>query len=154
MTIDALIAEYNDVFSGTPWFGESVLNSLKAIPYQQVNHRPATKDHSIADLCVHMLNWRRFGIEKLKDHAAFDIVLNSTADWEEGVILKNAEDWQALQDALEASQVAIITMLRTKSDQWLEQKAAGKAYTNLYLLRGILQHDIYHLGQIRWINRG
>lgn len=154
MTIDQLINEYTEVFDGRPWYGESIQKSLNSIPYELVNEKRNPQEHSIADICLHMLNWRKFVIEKMKGHEAFDIALNSSADWEEGIFLDSPEAWQKLQDAVKASQLAMITLLRSKPEAWLEQQAAGREYSNLYMLKGIIQHDIYHLGQIRLIKRG
>lgn len=154
MSIQELIDEYTEIYDGTPWYGESIAKSLQAVSYQVVNYRPVPNAHSIADLCMHMLSWRRFVIEKLEGNANYTIALNSAEDWKEGVSLNREEDWQALQDQLRVSQREIIRLLGTKTDAWLKEAAAGKAYTNLYMLRGIMQHDLYHLGQIRWIQKG
>ena len=154
MTIDQLIEEYTEVFEGSPWYGESIQKTLKSIPYELVNEKRSPQEHSIADICLHMLNWRKFVIEKIKGHETFDIVLNTNADWEAEVFLESPQAWQKLQDALQASQLALVTLLRSKPEEWLEQQVAGKEYHNLYMLRGIMQHDIYHLGQIRLIKRG
>jgi len=42
----------------------------------------------------------------------------------------------------------ILEQLNRKPDSWLYEHVLGKEYTNVYMINGLVQHDIYHLGQI------
>ena len=148
-----LLQEYQEVFEGSPWYGSAVIKTLRRIPFYLVNQKIQPQAHSIAELLRHMLAWRTFVLEKLRENAGFDIELNSTADWEEGVKVHTEAEWEELLQLLEDSQQKMEQLLAGKSEEWLAQPVAGKPYANIFMLRGILYHDVYHLGQIRLIKK-
>lgn len=143
-----LIDSLNTTFQGHPWYGDSLMHQLKNIDIQLVNKTLPNSTNSIAILIQHLINWRIFVIEKLNKNEAFDIEMNSEADWKI-ITLKNQEEWDALLNELTATQNQIIEFLNhQKDDTFLEQKTLGKTYTIEFLVEGVIQHDLYHLGQI------
>ncbi|WP_224995691.1 DinB family protein [Cesiribacter sp. SM1] len=144
-----LINELKEVFEGEPWYGVSVLGSLQAVPVEVLNYKPYAAGHSIAVLLKHMLAWRVFVLEKLKENSAYSIEINSSADWDNDFIIRNENEWQQLVKALKASQRELIALLQEREEAWLAQQVPGKNYNYRHLLNGMLYHDIYHLGQIR-----
>jgi hypothetical protein len=45
------------------------------------------------------------------------------------------------------------TLIRGQKDELLQQTVPGRKYNFRKLLNGIVQHDIYHLGQIAYIQK-
>lgn len=153
MNIHEFIKEYQEVFEGNPWHGESVLKTLESTPFQLVNYKPQQGFHSIAELVKHLLIWRKFIVEKLNENQEFDIQLNSSLDWEEKVRMETSLEWSRLLEDLKASQKEITSLLSGKKDEWFQQQCPGKSYSNQFMMMGIMQHDLYHLGQIRLIRK-
>ncbi len=58
--------------------------------------------------------------------------------------------WKKLLDQFEEAQNKIVTLLAKQDDSFLE-KPYKKAVTMHDLIKGIIQHDIYHLGQIAYV---
>ena len=152
MTIEFFCKTYNEVFKGEPWFGDSLVGSLQNIPLENWSKKPKDTSNSIANIVYHIIDWQYFVIEKLKDNAAFDIELNTKEDWRENVVVDTEEEKNKILLELNASQEAIIKLIKEKKETWLQENTPGKEYTNDYMLQGILQHDVYHLGQINVIN--
>jgi uncharacterized damage-inducible protein DinB len=151
MNIENSIIQYNEVFNEEPWFGTSVLKSLEQIPVLFWNKKPEKVSHSIAELIYHIIDWRGFVIEKLKGNATFDIELNTEKDWRKGILIHTEEEKKNTLETLVETQNTITKLLATASDLWLSEPTLGKTYTNAYMMRGIMQHDTYHLGQINLI---
>lgn len=151
MEIDKLLNDYNEIFDGQPWFGESLMSTVLAISFEQVNVKVQKNSHSIAGIIKHMLNWRKYVLEKLNGNREYEIVLNSNSDWEENFMVKDEEEWKGLIGELKNSHDQILSTIMKKSDDWLMLKTPSKDFTNDHLVRGIIYHDIYHLGQIRLI---
>ncbi len=145
-----LIETIHSTFDGSPWYGDSVIVKFELIKFEYVN-KTVNGSNSIASLVNHLIQWRVFVIEKLKGNKAFDISLQTESDWPH-TDLKNAEEWEVLIERLKQTQSEIVRLLASKDDAFLEEIAPGKGYTNLYMLEGIIHHDIYHLGQIGLIN--
>ncbi|KYG73194.1 DinB family protein [Roseivirga echinicomitans] len=145
--INKLLSTLEDSFQGLPWFGESLMDKLSRIDYRIVNiaHIPTT--NSIARLVHHIINWRIFVIEKIKGNDAFDIEMNSQNDWTD-LHISTEKDWADLIQKLVNTQKEIFDLLNAKTDEFLQTPVYGREYTIQRLIEGIVQHDIYHQGQI------
>lgn len=146
MNVNDFIYDFEEAYRGDPWLGISILKSLNAISWQDANKRPDNARKTIAEMLLHIINWRVFVIAKLKNHETFDIALNSEEDWST-ITLSQEADWALLLVKLEETQDVICTLIQGKSEHWLGEITAGKTSSNAYMLRGIIQHDL-HLGQI------
>lgn len=47
----------------------------------------------------------------------------------------------------------IIKELKTKEDSFLDEKVDYRSYNFQFLLNGLVEHTIYHLGQIAFIHK-
>ena len=129
------------------------MTKLNGIDFQVVNFVPVYSTNSIARIVQHMINWRIFAIEKLKGNSAFDIQLNSKQDWTD-IIIRNQPDWDKLLIRLSNTHTEIVNILSQNNDEkFLKNITPGREYDFQYLVDGIIQHDIYHLGQIGIIHR-
>lgn len=142
-----LISSLKETFDGDPWYGTSLMKKIKETDLNTVNKKPATSSNSIAMIIQHILNWRVFAIEKLKGNYEFDIQLNTKDDWEE-IVIANEEEWLELLRKLQATQNELLRILKDIDDEVLSATTPGRTYNLGYLIEGIIQHDIYHLGQI------
>ena len=155
MRSDKLILDFKDAFDREPWYGDSVMKKLNTINLDIANVRPLPSFNSIAEIIQHMINWRIFAIKKMQGDKGFDIRQNYANDWTEANI-SSQSDWDELIKKLQSSQKEIIKLLSVKNEDFLDLKVSGRDYDFAFLLAGILQHDIYHLGQIalvvKWCN--
>jgi len=135
------------VFEESPWYGDAVMKKLKQIPHHIVNISPVPGTNSVAKLVKHMVNWRALVIEVLRGNAAYNIEINSQEDWPD-IHIDSAAQWEELIEELKYTQKHLCDLLDGLSDERLDQKASGREYTNLYMIEGIIHHDIYHLAQI------
>lgn len=145
-----IILEVKECFDGNPWYGIPVMKKLDSIDWQLVNRRPSGV-RSIAVLVQHIINWRIFVIKKLQGDAEYDIIIDGPNDWSE-VQINSELEWEKLKQSLRQSQEDLLTILEGASDGLLEKKVPGKDYQFAPILRSVVQHDLYHLGQIALIN--
>ena len=73
--------------------------------------------------------------------------MNSPADWKDDTELKKI-GWTNLKNALYSNRLELIDLFTNQDDTYLETKFLDTAYNFHYLIEGIIQHDLYHLGQI------
>lgn len=147
---EAFIKSLQRVVSGKAWYGKPVQEILDSVEPQKAFKTPAPGSHSIAALLSHMLYWREFVIARLNGNVNFEVNQNQSFDWQS--LTSEAENgWAHLLTRFNDSQTRLISVLRTKDDDFLDEKVAGRAYTFHVLLEGILQHDVYHAGQIAYL---
>ena len=144
--IDKLIFQFQNVFDGTPYYGDSIQSIIELIPYESANNS-INNGHTIAQIIEHMLAWRLLAIEHLKGNVHYDIELGSDNDWTSLKITSQSE-WIKLKQAFAQSHETLIELLKQKEDRWLSSKLEGKVFSYNFLLKGIIQHDIYHIGQV------
>lgn len=152
MDIEDSIRQLEAIFEGDPWLGRSILKSLKSIPFKFWDVKPEKSKHSIAEFVFHMVDWRVFVVEKLKENQSYSIAMDSEMDWRKDVSIATEREKKECLAELIKTQEEILKLLAEKSDSWLQEFVLGKDYKNEYMVIGVMQHDIYHLGQINLIH--
>jgi uncharacterized damage-inducible protein DinB len=61
--------------------------------------------------------------------------------------------WQATLQALDASHRSLRDGIKNIDDARLEETTPGTRYSNYVLLHGVIQHDLYHAGQIALLKK-
>lgn len=141
--------QLTDSWSGEPWFGRPALQLLEGITDAEAYYQPAGQ-HSIAELVWHMVNWRGFAVSRVLPDNEKDLHYFEANDWRE-VSADGPYNWPEAVAALHRLQDALLQALNAMTDQKLGEKVVERTYTFRELLHGIIQHDIYHLGQIAYV---
>lgn len=144
----------NDTYeSEQAWHGSSVVEILRGVSPKMANRRLSPSTHTIAELVFHMTTWRIFAVRKLQGDVRFDIKTKEK-NWKTFSIVDDLE-WETLQMELSLSQEELVSELEKRSsDEFLDQIVQGRDYSNYTLLHGIVNHDLYHAGQIAFIKKG
>ncbi len=149
--LKTIAAGLKEVLSGGPWYGKAVLTLLDEVNPEIVYKKFNEHSHSMIDLIYHMVTWSQFTRERLEKDQSFDHQALEALDWRE----TNAEihTWNNGIAKFTSETNKIIEILNNASDDLLEQKVDYREYNFRYLLNGLIQHNIYHLGQIAYINK-
>ena len=146
--IDELIRLLSETFEGEPWYGQSVMRKLENVPYKIGYETCIPDSHSVAEIIGHLISWKEFVLRKLNGDVDYEIEQDSDKDWPP-IEVRSQEQWEHLKRDLVGAQSKIYSSLeKLESDSVLDEKIPGKEYTYEYLIRGVIHHDIYHLGQI------
>lgn len=139
-------SELSEFMKGDPWIDETFGKKLKSINEKNAFIRPLPNMHSVAEVISHLLEWRLCILSFL--HGGPRTLRDSDpGNWRTNAELSQV-GWQSLLAAFNKSQTEIIRLLETKDDKFLQQMAMGENYNLKYYIDGLLQHDMYHLGQI------
>lgn len=141
--------QLKDSWSGEPWFGRPALQLLEGITEAEAYHQPGDQ-HSIAELVWHMVNWRGFAVSRVLPDGEKHLQHFEANDWRQ-VSADGPYDWAGAIESLHQMQETLLHALDTMTDQKLGEKVLDRTYTFRELLHGIIQHDIYHLGQIAYV---
>lgn len=146
--INEFIRSLSEAFEGEPWYGDSVMRKLENLPYEVGYKTCIPESHSVSQIVGHLIAWKKLAIEKLKNNEEYTLEIDSEVDWPD-IEVHSREEWEALKRDLVAAQCKIYELLNAvEDDSFLSEKVKGKGYDFAYLLRGVIQHDIYHIGQI------
>jgi uncharacterized damage-inducible protein DinB len=131
-------------FHGPAWHGPAVMEALADIT-------PATAaknisgSHSISELVMHMAAWRDFVSNRLVANNSFEVT--------EATNFPNGTDWAACLKTLQESQQKLISALNSFPENRMGEIVPTRKYDYFTMLNGIIQHDIYHTGQIVLIKK-
>ncbi|WP_221390649.1 DinB family protein [Dyadobacter sp. NIV53] len=148
-----IIDVLNDTYeSEEAWYGPSVVEALRDVTPKMAEARISSNTNSIAEIAYHMTTWRIFAVRKIQGDAEFDIKTKDK-DWKKFPIVDEFE-WEAIQMELSLSQEELISELeKIESDAFLEEFVPGRDYSYYTMIHGVIQHDVYHTGQIGLIKK-
>lgn len=141
------ISQFQNIYNGSPWYGDSLQEKLSAVSSEEIFTVPAPGMHAVAQLVAHILVWRRLLVERIKGNNDFQIQVNSARDWPPASMLES-KGWEPLLAELEANQNELIRLLQSETDELLDRSLPDGTHAMRLLIDGILQHDVYHVGQI------
>ena len=146
--LEQLIKEYSDFYDGIPWYGRNFKEIVDDITPQEALAVPGN-GHSIARLLCHMIKWRKSLIIRLLGNTEFRASDEDPDNWPPLNTL-NEEVWENAKKEFGELQDVLISELKKREDGFLDELfVPGKdRFTYRYLYIGVIQHDIYHLGQI------
>ncbi|WP_066406515.1 DinB family protein [Flavisolibacter tropicus] len=146
-----IISQLKDAYEGDPWFGRAVLNILAEVDERIVFEKPGGQ-HSIVELLWHMITWREFTIDRLQHSPQMTLAYFEEMDWRE---LDHSDRtlWKQGLERLQETQAQLLALLKDCTDELLDQDVRERNYPFRKLLYGIIQHDIYHLGQVAYIQK-
>ncbi|MBS1557598.1 MAG: DinB family protein [Bacteroidetes bacterium] len=139
------------VYDGQPWYGDNLVKLLADVSADVAVDRPNKLNHSIVEIVCHITAWRQFVIEKIKGNAEYE-VWDTELNWQKIKSLSEPQ-WKSIKDDLQNGQTELLQLVEKLSEVQLSAPVAGRKYNFRLMLQGIVQHDIYHLGQISMIKK-
>ncbi len=138
-------------YRGPAWHGPALRELLDGVTAEAAAARPIAGVHSIWELVGHCTYWRRVAAGALAggpvdpeppDELNFPPVDDS-----------GPQAWARALEALEESQTALVAGLKSFPDERLDEHVDGREFTFYFLLHGVIQHDLYHGGQIALLKK-
>ena len=151
MEIQSIIRNLENTLDGDPWYGRPVYAILREVDSSIAYKKPTPGSHSLIDLLYHMLTWAEFTLKRIEKDDINDLAAFEKLDWREND--PKLHDWDEGLAAFIAAHQQIIALLNTKKDTFLDEIVDYRQYDFRYLLNGLIQHNIYHLGQVAYLKK-
>jgi len=147
----SIIRRIENVNSGEPWFGRAVFVILEEVDAKKVSIKPNCTEHSMLELLYHMITWADFTLKRLEKNNKMDMAAFEKMDWRE--LNPKLHSWKKALAEFKAINKKIIALLDKKDDDFLLEIVDYRKYNYRYLLNGMIEHSIYHLGQVAYLNK-
>lgn len=146
--INRIVRLLSKTFDKGAWHGPTVSEVLETVNAEQAHWR-AGSSHSIIELVLHMISWRRFAVHRLRGDGTYEV------SPEMNFPVPDSETWSEVCGRLERSQEELLEAARKFPEERLGELVPSSSfkYTYYTLLHGIAHHDIYHIGQIQLIRK-
>lgn len=142
--VKRIVDQLKRAFEGEAWHGPSLMEILESVTAEQAALRPFSDAHSIWELVLHIEAWERAGLRRLGgDHAD----LSDKEDWP-AVVDTSEQAWKQTKKTLKEGHDAFQAAISKLDDSRLDQPVGDGRATVYGTLHGIIQHTLYHAGQI------
>lgn len=137
---------------GPAWHGPSLDEILQGVDARRASARPLPNAHSIWELVLHVAGWEIAAVRGVEGRAA---LLSDEEDFPQVPETSQAAWKQALQ-TLNSSHQRLQEAIGRLSDEDLERAVKGlqTKYSLYGLLHGVIQHNLYHAGQMALLKKG
>ena len=142
---------------GDPWHGSPLKAILEGIDAPARAARRIADAHSIWELVLHMTGWKNETARRLSRRAWRCMPIEG--DWPE-LARRPRTRWQEAMARLEAAHTDLIAAVKALPEARLYEPTndtrsapLGTGVSYYVLLHGIVQHDVYHAGQIALLKK-
>ena len=132
-------------FDGSAWHGPALLELLEDVDAATAAAKPVAAVHSIWELVLHIAAWDGAASQRLRGEkfqptgaANFPPVPNSPTE----------AMWRKTLVRLRRTHNALVKTVTALPETRLRDRVPGKRYDFYHMLHGIVQHELYHAGQI------
>jgi len=135
---------------GQAWHGPSLHELLDGVTAEQAGARPIPNAHSIWELVNHIITWEQIALRRLEGEGQLEIP--------DEINFPPAPDasesaWQDTLQSLKESHRTLREGIKKIDDARLEEIPSGTSYSFYVLLHGVIQHNLYHAGQIALLKK-
>jgi uncharacterized damage-inducible protein DinB len=132
-------------FEGNAWHGPAVRELLADVSAAQAAARPLPSAHSIWEIVLHIATWEEVVRQRLQGETIGDLAVER--DWPP-LRDRSEATWQRAMADLEQANRALRQAIAQSSEAHLAEMVPGKDHSVYVMLHGLVQHDLYHAGQI------
>ena len=130
---------------GGAWHGPSMKEILAGVTAEQAAARPFEGAHSIHELVLHAAAWERAVLRRLSGDPAQ--IYDTPEDWPAAAETSEAAWAEALRE-LEETNRALREAVLALDDDGLDEAIHPEMSSRYVTLHGVVQHTLYHAGQI------
>jgi uncharacterized damage-inducible protein DinB len=142
--IDRILDQMDRAFSGEAWHGPSLMQLLDGISAENASKHAIRDAHSIWELVHHIGAWNTIVCQRLEGAPP---EITTERDWPPVWEVTEAA-WKRALESLVESQARLRELAATLIDDQLSETCPGTADSRYVVLHGVVQHDLYHAGQI------
>jgi len=147
-----LPTSFGRAFDGGAWHGDSLFEILEGVTAGRAAARPIEGGHTIWELVLHVAAWDGAVLRRLGG-AAVEL---SDAENFPPVTDASAAGWRAALAQVRRGHEELVAAVASLPDSRFDDMVPGKEgahYTFYYMLHGVVQHELYHAGQIALLKK-
>ncbi len=131
-------------FDGSAWHGPALLELLADVDAATAAAKPLPNVHSIWELVLHIAMWDGAALCRLSGEKCQP---TGPANFPP-VSIPTSAAWRKAVAETKRTHDALVKTVAALPDSRLGDRVPGKRYDFYHMLHGIVQHELYHAGQI------
>jgi uncharacterized damage-inducible protein DinB len=137
-------------FDGNAWHGPSLSALLADVSPAKAAAKPVPAAHSIWVLVLHITAWQRVVVRRLAGEEVREIPLQEDFPTIQDV---SETAWRKAKDELATAHRQLWEAMGRLSEAQLSNPVPGQRYSVYGMLHGVIQHNLYHAGQIALLKK-
>ena len=147
--VERVLDQFRRAFEGNAWHGPALLELLAGVSAADAGARPVPSAHSIWEIVLHIAAWKSACKRRLEGDRA---QLTGAEDWP-AVSQTNDGAWQDAKDTLLRTHHQLLEAISRLDGSRLDTPIIEDMSSVYITLQGVVQHDLYHGGQIAILKR-
>ncbi len=147
--LDRIADQLHHAVHGEAWHGPSLLELLADVDARAAAAHPIAGAHSIWEILLHVIVWSRVALRRMNGET---VQPTPEQDWPP-VRDESPAAWTRTLEDFRSAQQELMAKLRSMRDENLNNPVPGKPYDNYFQLHGLIQHHLYHAGQIALLKK-
>ena len=139
---------FKDHYDGDPWIEINLRGTLEGITATMAAQKVGSLN-TIWQIVNHVISWRETLLKRVQN----ENIPSPENNFIETITDVSAKAWEETMNRLQASQDKLLSYLSERKDTDLDENPLRGQYSRYELIEGILQHDVYHLGQVVLIKK-
>lgn len=136
-------------YAGRAWHGPSLRQVLAGVDARRAAAHPVRHTHSIWELVLHVTTWNRAVLRRVEGR---NIRVSAAENFPKVTDTGPAAWKQALTSLADAHRALHRAIVRLP-DSRLGRKVPGKPHSLYFMLHGLVQHNLYHAGQMALLKK-
>ena len=147
--VHRIVTHYDQVMHGSAWHGDPAWQILEGISPEVAAKRSVPEAHTIWEIVMHMIFWEWVVNERLAGRRAGLIEARNFPAMPEAT----QDNWNKTLDELRDSNRRFREAVSKLDDARLDDLSAAGKRTYYDEAHGLIEHHIYHLGQITLLKK-
>ena len=149
VAVTAQLAEQlRRAFDGSAWHGPSMLELLEDVDAETAAAKPIPNVHSIWELVLHTAVWDKAVRQRIGGQKTQPTGEKNFPPAPKGTGAAKQTAWRRTVSSLTRTHADLIRAVSALPEARLRDRVPGKRYDIEFMLHGVLQHELYHAGQI------
>jgi uncharacterized damage-inducible protein DinB len=147
--LEKIADQLQSAYAGGAWHGPSVLEALQGVTPEIALRRPIPVAHNIWELTHHIGAWADIPRRRLAGEV-FEI---TPAVNFPPVVETSEAGWRSSLNQLAESQKKLVNAILAFDEKRLDERTVKDGPTIYTVLHGVVQHHVYHAGQIMLLKK-
>ena len=147
-----LLGLLDEAYSVKTWHGPNLKGSLRGLNAAAAAWKPGPKRHSIWEIAVHAAYWKYVARRRLLGEKRGSFPLEGS-NWFARPLDLSEKAWKADLTLLDQEHSKLREVVAGLEPGSLHFRPSTSKVSNLALICGVANHDVYHAGQIQLLKR-
>jgi uncharacterized damage-inducible protein DinB len=147
--IKRIVDQLKRAYEGEAWHGPSLRELLNSVTAKTAARKPLAHAHSIWEIVLHIAAWENAVRRRLEGES---LELSQEEDWPP-VNDVSETAWKNALAALENGNKQLRETILRLNEEVVGEIVPGKNHSVYCMLHGVIQHNLYHAGQVALLKK-